>query len=82
MSTKKFLRSLVCVSVTIASLVMSRGVTVSAAGPICTVPGDYSTIQAAVSDPGCTTINVLAGAYTENVTISRPCLCSAARLGS
>src|SRR5712692_5978081 len=43
-----------------------------AAGPVCTVPGDYSTIQGAVNDPSCTTINVAAGTYNEQVTISSP----------
>lgn len=36
-----------------------------AAGPTCSVPGDYATIQGAVGDAGCTTINVAAGTYTE-----------------
>jgi hypothetical protein len=46
-----------------------------AAGPDCTVDpgggGDYTTIQGAVDDPGCTTINVGAGTYNENVAIAR-----------
>jgi hypothetical protein len=46
-----------------------------AAGPDCTVDpgggGDYTTIQDAVDDTGCTTINVVAGTYTENVVITR-----------
>jgi hypothetical protein len=38
-------------------------------GPICNVPTDYATIQGAVNDAGCTTINVAPGTYAENVTI-------------
>jgi hypothetical protein len=48
-----------------------------AAGPVCTVNSaggggvDYTTIGAAVADAGCTTINVAAGVYNENITINR-----------
>jgi nitrous oxidase accessory protein NosD len=56
-----------------------------AAGPVCTVsntgPADYTTIQAAVSDPGCTTINVAAGTYNEQVTIGRTLTLNGARAG-
>ncbi len=45
---------------------------IRAAGPTCTVPGDYSTIKAAVADAGCLTINVGAGTYNEyDIIISR-----------
>ena len=41
----------------------------STAGPICTVDagggGDFTAIDAAVADLGCTTINVSAGVYTD-----------------
>src|SRR5207249_1190925 len=40
-------------------------------GPTCDVPADYATIQLAVNDPGCTTIDVAAGLYPETVTIPR-----------
>jgi len=46
---------------------------VQAAGPTCTVGtsgADYTTIQAAANDNGCTTINIAAGTYTENVTFA------------
>ena len=52
-----------------------------AAGPVCTVPGDYSTIQGAVNDPSCTTINVAAGTYNEQVTISRTLTLNGAQHG-
>lgn len=48
-----------------------------AAGPTCTVNSsgvgvDYATIQAAINDTGCTTINVTTvGTHTENLTINR-----------
>ena len=51
--------------------------TSKAAGPVCTVDSaggssvDYPTIGAAVADSGCTTINVAAGVYYENITIDR-----------
>jgi subtilisin-like proprotein convertase family protein len=41
------------------------------AGPSCSVPGDYGTIQAAVDDPTCETINLDKGVFAENVSISR-----------
>lgn len=45
-----------------------------AAGPVCTVGAsgsNYTTVQAAVNDAGCATINIAAGTYTENITITR-----------
>ena len=53
---------------------MPTASSVLAAGPTCTVAasgGTYTTMQAAVNDGGCATINVAAGTYPENVTISR-----------
>lgn len=38
---------------------------------ICDVPGDYSTIQAAVNDPACETINLGASTFHENVSVAR-----------
>ena len=52
-----------------------------AAGPTCAVPGDYPTIQTAVSDPGCTTVNVAPGTYTENVTIGHALTLQGAQAG-
>jgi hypothetical protein len=53
----------------------------AAVGPICNVPTDYPTIQAAVNDPGCTTINVAPGAYSENVIIPRALTLNGAQAG-
>jgi len=50
-------------------------------GPTCNVPTDYPTIQAAVNDPGCSTINVAAGTYTENVVINRTLTLNGAQAG-
>ncbi|MGZ5481008.1 MAG: right-handed parallel beta-helix repeat-containing protein [Pyrinomonadaceae bacterium] len=43
-----------------------------AAMAVCSVPGTHATIQDAVNDLSCTTINVSAGTYPESVTIARP----------
>src|SRR5437868_346400 len=52
-----------------------------AAGP-CAVPsGSYPTIQSAVLDPGCTTINVAPGVYNENVAINRALTLNGAQAG-
>ena len=52
-----------------------------AAGPICAVPGDYATIQAAVNDAGCATINVAPGLYNENVNVNRSVTLNGAQAG-
>ena len=61
---------------------MFRGRTAKAAVAVCSVPGGYATIQAAVNDPGCTTINVAAGAYAENVNIARAVTLNGAQAGN
>ena len=68
----------------VAALVMlsGEGDRTRAAGPVCSVPGDYATIQAAVNDPGCATINVAPGAYAGNVIISRAVILNGAQAGS
>src|SRR5207237_563109 len=50
-------------------------------GPTCNVPADYPTIQLAVNDPGCTTIDVAAGLYPETVTIPRTLTLNGAQAG-
>lgn len=48
------------------------GSTTKAALLVCSVPsGTYPTIQSAVDDPGCSTINVAPGLYNEYVAIPR-----------
>jgi hypothetical protein len=51
-------------------------------GPTCNVPVDYLTIQAAVNDPGCSTIVVAPGAYAENVSIPRTLTLNGAQAGN
>src|SRR5437588_7408199 len=53
-----------------ATLVLGLANTVSAA--TCSVPGDHATIQLAVDDPTCDTIEVDPGTYNESVTIGTP----------
>lgn len=63
------------ITVSLAGLVlavaMPLGVKAAVGGPTCSVPTDYATILLAVNAPGCSTINVAAGTYNENVTINR-----------
>src|SRR5688500_18349680 len=48
----------------------------------CSVPSlSYPTIQSAVDDPVCTTINVAPGVYAENVTINRSLTLNGAQAG-
>lgn len=48
----------------------------------CSVPTlTYPTIQSAVDDPACTTINVAPGVYTENVAINRSLTLNGAQAG-
>jgi len=51
-------------------------------GPACNVPGDYATIQAAVSDPGCSTVNVAAGSYAENINIAHTLVLNGPQAGN
>jgi hypothetical protein len=62
-------------------LLMTAMPAAAAAGPTCTVPGDYSTIQGAVNDTNCTTINVAADTYNENVTINHTLTLKGANAG-
>jgi hypothetical protein len=53
----------------------------SAHAATCSVPAGYSTIQAAVDDPACDTVNVAPGVYAENVFISRAVTLNGAQAG-
>jgi hypothetical protein len=48
----------------------------------CTVPGSHPTIQAAVNDGSCSTINVGPGVYPENVMIPRSLTLNGAQAGN
>ena len=57
---------------TLAFALAALGASVAHAATGCNVPSTaYPTIQAAVNDAACATINVAAGTYYENVSISR-----------
>jgi len=56
------------VAFTLFSALAAAGAHVQA---VCQVPGDHATIQAAVDDDRCETINLGAGTFTESVVISR-----------
>jgi hypothetical protein len=57
------------------SWVLAAPASQAPAGPVCTVdddgPADYATIQDAVDDTSCNTINVAEGTYVESVVVSR-----------
>jgi hypothetical protein len=83
MNSKK-LAGVSALALTLVLLLMMFGgnkTKASVGGPLCNVPADYATIQGAVSDPGCSTINVAVGTYPENVTIPRPLTLNGARVG-
>src|SRR5262245_6761542 len=82
MYTKRLAASSVLVVVATSGLIVAHWGAVSAAGPTCAVPGDYATIQAAVNDAGCTTINVGSGVYSENLTINRTVVLNGAQAGN
>lgn len=67
-------------AVAIAAALLTLGASAALAA-VCSVPGTYSTIQAAASDPGCTTINVAPGAYSENVVVDNPTTINGAQAG-
>src|ERR1700687_171062 len=70
------------VGLLVAAMSMTTPAFATVGGPTCSVPGDYATIQAAVSVAGCTTVNVAAGSYTENVTISHSLILNGAQAGA
>jgi hypothetical protein len=64
-----------------AGVVSAFGVA-DALAATCSVPGDHPTIQSAVNDPVCTTINVAPGLYNENVTVNRTVTINGAQAGN
>jgi hypothetical protein len=57
------------VVVVVALVLGSIALPVSA--QICTVPGTHATIQEAIDDPACTTVNLEAQTYPESIVIPR-----------
>ncbi len=43
---------------------------------VCTVPGSHATIQEAIDDPLCTTINLAVQTYAESISIPRSFMAS------
>jgi nitrous oxidase accessory protein NosD len=78
--TTNSLRLLIFVAVFATLLTLGEG-TAHAAGT-CNVPSvSYPTIQSAVNDSNCSTINVAAGFYPEQVTIGRTLILNGAQTG-
>jgi len=75
--------ALATLALAIVLVVMTFGGSKTKAAPAtCSVPsGSYLTIQSAVNDPGCATINVAPGSYTENITIPRSLTLNGAQSG-
>lgn len=68
------LRTLVAFATSALALVLAvtfGGSPTKAALAVCSVPTDPPTIQSAVNDAGCSTINVAPGSYDEQVTVTR-----------
>ena len=70
----------------VGNILFSAGAAQAAVGgPTCTVNGgggaDYTTISAAIVDPGCTTINVATGTYNEQVQVIRTLTLRGAQAG-
>jgi hypothetical protein len=77
------LMALVTLALATVLVVMSFGGSKSKAAPAtCTVPGSHPTIQAAASDPTCTTINVAPGVYNENVVVPNSTTINGAQAGN
>ena len=80
------LRNLVALATLVLAVVLVLmtfgGTKTKAALAICSVPSvSYSTIQSAVNDPACSTINVAAGTYNEQVQITRTLTLRGAQAG-
>lgn len=80
-SKKAVVLSVLALAVALGFSMFSGGKT-RAAGP-CAVPSvSYSSIQDAANDPGCTEIDVAAGAYFENVVVNNPTTIKGAQAGT
>lgn len=69
------------IAVAVSAALMGGLAGATPGGPNCNVPGDYSTIQAAVDTVGCSTIKVGPGTYNESVTINRSVKLKGAKAG-
>ena len=62
------LKTLMSAAIFVTALALGAAI---ASAATCNVPADHATIQSAVDDLNCTTINVAAGTYAEGVSIGR-----------
>jgi hypothetical protein len=76
------LNRLKIVSVSAIVAALAPMTTTSSQAATCTVPTDHANIQTAVNDTNCSTINVLPGTYTENVTVGRTVTINGAQAGN
>jgi hypothetical protein len=75
--------ALATLGIALVLVVMTFGGSKTKAAPAtCTVPGSHATIQAAASDPTCTTINVAPGVYNENVVVTNSTTINGAQAGN
>jgi hypothetical protein len=81
---KKILGAVIVIMAALGAVFLSSLNRADAAvgGPVCSVPADYATIQAAEDDAGCATIKVASGTYTENVVIDRKVNLKGAKAGA
>lgn len=86
LSPLRSLTRLVASAIVLVALALVLGAPPThAAGPVCTVGASgaiYTTIQAAVNDTSCFTINVAAGTYREHLTIVRDVTINGAGAGA
>jgi hypothetical protein len=66
----------------IAFSLVLLGASAPALAQTCTVPGSHATIQAAVDDPACATINLSAQTFVESIVIRRTLTLSGAAGGN
>ena len=52
-------------------ILLLGGLASPALAGVCTVPGSHATIQEAIDDPACTTINLAVQTYPESINIPR-----------
>lgn len=75
--------ALATLGIALVLVVMPLGSNKTKAAPAtCSVPGTHATIQAAASDPACTTINVAPGVYNETVVVNNPTTINGSQVGN
>ena len=83
MNLRNLVASATLVLAVVITVITFGGSKSKAALAVCAVPsGSYPTIQSAVNDVTCSTINVAPGLYNENVAISRSLTLNGAQAGT